>query len=261
MELTSPRVVRDVLQRHGIRLRTSLGQNFLVDPNVLQRIVAAAELTPESHVLEVGAGIGTLTRALAARAGRVLVVELDQSLRPVLQETLSGLQNVHVVYGDVLRVDLRSLLGAHCRPPCHVVANIPYQITSPLLGRLLAHRDAFRRLVLMLQEEVAQRLLASPGSKDYSALTVFARFYCHVERVTSVSRHCFLPSPRVDSAVVRIDLRDEPVAPVDDEKLLFATVRAAFGTRRKTLANALSAGLARPRSEIERALRAAGIDP
>lgn len=261
MNLTSPSVVRDLLRRHGVQLRKPLGQNFLVDANILRKILAAAELAPQAHVLEIGAGIGTLTRELASQAGCVLVVELDRSLRPILAETLAGAGSIHVEYGDVLRVDLPALLAAHCPPPCRVVANIPYQITSPLIGRLLEHKALFDRLVLMVQKEVADRLLAAPGTEDYSSLTVFVQYHTRAERVTNVSRNSFLPPPGVDSAVVRLEPRAAPELPVADERLLFRVVHAAFGARRKTLLKALSGGLARPRAEVEAALQAAGIDP
>lgn len=254
-------MVRALLRRHRVQARKGLGQNFLVDANVLAKILAAAELTPDSRVLEVGAGIGTLTRELARHAGRVLVVELDRSLRPVLQETLAGLEHVHVVYGDVLKLDLPALLTEHGCPPCSVVANIPYQITSPLLGLLLENKRFFQRLVLMVQKEVAQRLVAHPGSSEYGAMSVFVQYHAKAQLVTTVSRHSFLPPPNVDSAVVRLDPRPEPPQPVSDEKQLFAVVHAAFAARRKTLLNTLSGGLARPKEAVAAALQRAGIDP
>ncbi len=260
MNLSSPKVVQEILRRHRVHLRRGLGQNFLIDANILEKILAAAELTPESRVLEVGAGIGTLTRELAAHAGHVLVVEMDRSLRPILDETLAGLDNVHIVYGDVLRVDLPALLSEHCREHCRVVANIPFQITSPLVGRLLENKARFERVVLMIQKEVAQRFVARPGTSDYSAMTVFVQYHAEVRLVTQVSRNSFLPPPGVDSAVVHLDPRPEPPAPVVSEALLFAVVHAAFGSRRKTLLNALSGGLARPREEMAAALEQAGIE-
>lgn len=259
--LTSPSVIRELLRRHRVQLRRGLGQNFLADANVLRKIVEAAELTSESRVLEIGAGIGTLTRELARHAGFVLVVELDRGLRPLLQETLAGLNNVRVVYGDVLKLDLPALLREIGCPPCSVVANIPYQITSPLLGRLLENKRFFSRLVLMVQREVAQRLIARPGSSEYGALTVFVQYHAQVRVVANVSRHSFLPPPNVDSAVVCLEPRPQPPLPVADEGRLFAIVHAAFGARRKTLLNSLSGGLGCPREAVIEALGRAGIDP
>lgn len=261
MNLSSPANVRELLRRHGAQPRKALGQNYLVDANVLRKIVAAAELTDAACVLEVGAGVGTLTRELATQAAHVLVIELDRSLRPILTETLAGLENVTIEYGDVLKVDLPALLERHCPSSCQVVANIPYQITSPLIARLLEQKRHFRRLVLMIQKEVAQRLLAKPATPEYGSMTVFVQYHAEVHLVTPVSRHSFLPPPNVDSAVVRLEPRPAPILPVADEKLLFRVVHAAFGTRRKTLMNALLRGLGRPREELEAALAAVGIEP
>lgn len=261
MNLTSPHVVRELLRRHGVTLHRALGQNFLVDANILRKILDAAVLSPETGVLEIGAGIGTLTRALAEHARHVLVIELDRSLRPILRETLAGVENVHVEYGDFLKVNLPALLDAYCAPLCQVVANIPYQITSPLITRLLEHKASFTRMVLMMQKEVAERLLAKPGTGEYGSMTVFVRYHAEVRLVTHVSRNSFLPPPKVDSAVVRLDPRAEPPLPVKDEKRFFAVVHAAFGARRKTLLNALSGGLGQPREVLEPALERAGIDP
>lgn len=261
MNLTSPTVVQELLRRHGLWLQRGLGQNFLVDANILRKIVAAAALDPDSCVLEIGAGIGTLTRALAQNARQVVAVEIDRSLRPILKETLAGLANVKVEFGDVLQIDLPALLKPYGAMQWHVVANIPYQITSPLLGRLMEHKAHFCQMILMLQKEFAQRLLAEVGTKHYSAMTVFAQYHARIEWVASVSRHSFWPPPNVDSAVVRLTPLPQPPALVANESFLFEVIHAAFAMRRKTLLNALTAGLKRPRPQVEAALRAIGLDP
>lgn len=249
VNLTAPSQVRELLTRHGLRANRRLGQHFLVDANILAKVVEAAGLTPADCVLEVGAGLGVLTRELAARAGRVLAVELDRGLLPVLAETLAGLGNVELIHGDALALDLRSL-AAH-RPPApggvwKAVANLPYQVTGPLIMGLLGAEDPawgaspFRLGVFMVQWEVARRLLAAPGSGDYGAFTVLARYRARVELVTRVSPRSFLPPPEVESAVVRLAPHSAPPVEARAERLR-QVVRAAFGQRRKSLRNALAA--------------------
>lgn len=263
--LTAPSRVKLLLQRHGLRPDRRRGQHFLVDANVLDKILAAAELTGADRVLEIGPGLGTVTRPLALAAGRVVAVEVDRRLLPVLAETLAGLENVVVVQGDALRLDLERLCAGG-PASWKVVANLPYYLTGPLVSRLLTvgtqggrPPGRFGLLVLMVQAEVAQRLLAAPGTAAYGAFTVLARYHASVELVARVSATCFFPPPEVASAVVRLRARERPPVAADPDAL-FAVVRAAFAQRRKSLRNALAAGLGLAPAAVEEALRAGGIE-
>lgn len=260
MEPDAPPVVdarrlRSRLAAAGLRPSRRLGQNFLIDAAVLARIVEIAEAGPGDVVLEVGPGPGGLTRALAERARRVVAIERDRRFEPILAETLAGLTNVDVHWGDALACDWSCLVP----PGSLFVANVPYGITSPLLLRVVDGEVRFRRAVVMVQREVADRLRAEPGTKAYGALTVAVRLHAEVRLALKVPRHCFWPAPDVDSAVVVLEpsARELP-APADR---VASVARAAFGGRRKTLANALSQGLNADRTTVERALLRAGIDP
>jgi 16S rRNA (adenine1518-N6/adenine1519-N6)-dimethyltransferase len=248
---------RALLRQFDIRPKKSLGQNFLVNERAAAQIVAAAELEPVDVVLEVGPGLGALTRHLAARCRRVVAVELDQRLLPVLEYVLSDLHNVQLVHGDILELEPQTLLS----PGYKVVANIPYYITSNLLRHLLEADIRPQLLVLTVQEEVARRIVAQPG--DMSLLAVSVQVYGYPRIVNRLKAGAFYPRPKVDSAVVQIDLRSEgrPAQEVPDLDLFFELARAGFGQRRKQLHNALAAGLQYPRSEIDAALAQAGIDP
>jgi 16S rRNA (adenine1518-N6/adenine1519-N6)-dimethyltransferase len=248
---------RALLRQFDIRPKKSLGQNFLVNERAAAQIVAAAELEPVDVVLEVGPGLGALTRHLAARCRRVVAVELDQRLLPVLEYVLSDLHNVQLVHGDILELEPQTLLS----PGYKVVANIPFYITSNLLRHLLEADIRPQLLVLTVQEEVARRIVAQPG--DMSLLAVSVQVYGYPRIVNRLKAGAFYPRPKVDSAVVQIDLRSEgrPAQEVPDLDLFFELARAGFGQRRKQLHNALAAGLQYPRSEIDAALAQAGIDP
>lgn len=264
LNLNSPAFVAALLRRRGLRPNRRLGQNFLVDANLLQKVVDAAGILPEDGVLEIGPGLGALTRALAARARKVLAVEVDAGLFAALvEETTADLPGVRVIHADFLKTDLESLVGEELGPGRHqVVANIPYSITSPVVVRLLEHGRLFDRIVLMVQKEVADRLVAGPGTPDYGSLTLFVHLRADVRRVAAVSRRAFLPAPDVDSAIVRLDVLPEPrCADVPEERYL-AVVHAAFQQRRKSLANALTGpALGWTREEALGALAEAGIDP
>ena len=268
MNLSSPAAVAALLKRHDLRPRRRFGQNFLVDANTLAKIVTAGALGPGDSVLEIGAGLGVLTRSLAEAvtpAGRVVALEIDADLLPALAETVGELTQVRVVPGDVMALDWPAFLEAHFAGagPVSVVANIPYNITSPLLTSLLDQRGRFARIVLLVQKEVAARLGAKPGTPDYSSLGVFSQYHAQVETVGIVSRRVFFPSPDVDSAIVRLTPHAAPPVAVPDEALFFAIVRAAFGQRRKALLNALSGdpALGWDRERAAAALAAAGIEP
>lgn len=237
-----------------------MGQNFLIDRNVLNRILDAAELTAESNVLEIGPGMGIVTVEAAKRAGKVVCVELDPSLGQILRESLSGCDNVEVIIQDFLKIDLADLLeGAD---QWTVVANLPYYITTPIITKLIDSKRYFTAMLLMVQREVAARLRAEAGSDDYGAISVFVQYHCDVESVMPVSRNVFYPVPEVDSELVKLTVRSSPPVAVGDESLFFSIVRAAFGKRRKTLLNALSssAELNWDKHRATIVLNAAGVD-
>ena len=262
MRLTSPAELKALLERHGFRFSKALGQNFLIEPSVPRRIAEASGADESTLALEVGPGVGCLTSELARRAKKVVAIELDNALRGVLAETLGGLENVEIVWGDAAKLDLAALVRERAgalRPV--VCANLPYSVTTPLLAAFI-EAGCFERMTVMIQREVAQRLAAAPGTKDYGAFTVFVNWHCEVKRLFDVPPECFMPRPRVTSSVAALTPRAEPPCAVRDEALMFRCVRAAFSQRRKTLSNALSNGLGGfERAEVLAALDAAGIDP
>lgn len=271
--LYAPSVARKVLDRHGFTIKKSFGQNFLIDGTVLDDIVEAAhggdEAFPGTKVaIEIGPGLGTLTQALAESGFRpVIAIEKDRHLLPLLADTLADYPDVHVVQGDALDVDLPALLKGLLSPEeavqasLRLVANLPYYITTPLIMRVLEARWPLHSAVVMVQKEVARRIVATPGTKDYGALTVAVRYYSQPALVRVVSPGCFLPNPGVDSAVVRLLMREDPFAPDVPRELFFRIVRAAFGQRRKTLTNALRAEFTElSRDDVDRWFAMALID-
>ena len=240
--LTSPKVVKELMTRHGAAFSKGLGQNFLVDRNILIKIVEAADIGQQDLVLEVGAGIGTLTRELASRSKLVVSVEIDKRLFPILDETLSDCSNVRLVHGDILKLDIDRLIGEHFSDkPFKIVANLPYYITTPILMMFLEKGFSFETMVVMVQQEVARRMTASPGTQDYGMLSLTVQYYACPEIISKVSANVFMPPPKVDSAVVRLKKRSAPPVKLKDPEVFFRVVRAAFGQRRKTLLNALAA--------------------
>jgi 16S rRNA (adenine1518-N6/adenine1519-N6)-dimethyltransferase len=255
-----PSDVHRLLEQWDLRPSKGLGQNFLIDPAALEKIVAAAGLTPDDAVLEVGAGLGTLTRRLAQEAGRVVAVELDQRLIPVLDSVLAGLDNVTLVQGDILALDPAALF----QPPISnlqykVVANLPYYITSAVLRHLLEAALKPQRMVLTVQREVAERIVAKPG--QMSLLAVSVQFYGQPRLLFRLKPGSFYPSPEVESAVMRVDLHPTPPVPVEETAAFFRVVRAGFAQRRKQLRNTLAAGLRQPPEEVADRLREVGVDP
>jgi 16S rRNA (adenine1518-N6/adenine1519-N6)-dimethyltransferase len=252
--------VRQLLKQYNLRPSKGLGQNFLVDQTMLNRIVAAAELAPDDVVLEIGAGVGTLTEQLARDAGHVVAVELDRRLMPILQSTLAGFDNVTLIQGDILALDPAScfLPPASCLQ-YKVVANLPYYITSAVLRHLLEASLKPRRMVVTMQREVAERIVAKPG--QMSLLAVSVQFYGRPQLLFRIKPGSFYPSPGVESAVVRVDLHATPPALVEDTGAFFRVVRAGFAQRRKQLRNALAAGLRQSPHEVAAKLGAIGVDP
>lgn len=259
--LTDMGYIRSLLERHGFRFSKKLGQNFLINPSVCPRMAEACGCTPETGVLEIGPGFGVLTRELSLRAGKVVAIELDDRLPPVLAETLAGRENVEIVSGDCMKLDLAALLREKFGDrPVAVCANLPYYITSPILMNLLESRLPVTGITVMVQKEAAQRLCARPGTREAGAVTLAVQYYAQAETLFSVSRGSFMPAPNVDSAVIRLTVRPEPPCAVRDEQQLFRLIRAGFGQRRKTLPNSLSAA-GFSRDAIQAALAAGGIAP
>lgn len=257
MKLTSKKELLELFERHHVTPLRQLGQNFLVDENMLARIVDCSGVEREDSCLEIGPGAGALTRELCARARKVLAVELDKGMVSVLRETLLGFDNADVVLGDALKLDLRRLCEQYLGAPFKVVANLPYYISTAVLMRLLKMEEA-KSISVLVQKEVAQRMIAAPGGKNYGILSLAVRYYADAKVVLHVPPTCFYPQPKADSVVVRLDRR-EKYAAVDDEAFFFQVVRACFAQRRKTLFNNLSAAFGRERAA--HALSDAEIEP
>lgn len=262
--LGNPTETIEILNRYHFNFQKRFGQNFLIDSNVLKKIVDSADVRREDCVLEIGPGIGTLTQYLAERAGRVVAVEIDKALLPILEDTLSSYSNVTVLNEDILKVDLHGLVQERNQGrPVKVVANLPYYITTPIIMKLFESHVPLKSVTVMVQKEVADRMQVGPGTKDYGALSLAVQYYARPEVVAQVSCACFIPRPRVGSTVIRLDRYETPPVEVRDEKLLFALIRAAFNQRRKTLTNSIAnAGeLAYGREDVAQALTALGLDP
>ena len=260
--LSDMSVIKKILSEHGFTFSKSLGQNFLINPTVCPRMAEACGADCDTGVLEIGAGIGVLTAELAKRAKKVVSLELDTRLIPVLAETLGEFSNVEVLNADVLKLDLNKLID-DCFQGMHVAvcANLPYYITSPVIMALLESRIPVDAVTVMVQKEAAARLCAPVGSRDAGAVTVAVNYYAQAEKLFDVSAGSFMPAPKVDSSVIRLNIRKEPPVEVSDEKFFFRVIKAAFGQRRKTASNSLSAGLGIPKDKVSSAIAAAGFDP
>ena len=261
MDLYDYNTIKRILTRHGFTFSKALGQNFLIDPSVCPRMAAALEADDRTGVLEIGPGIGVLTKELSAVCGRVAAVELDRRLPDVLAETLADCPNVEILWGDVLKQDIPALvkekLGSLRPMAC---ANLPYYITSPILTALL-EAECFQAVTVMVQKEVAQRIAAQPGTADYGAFSVFCQYYAQPELLFDVPPHCFLPQPKVTSAVVTLRVRQERPWDIDDPALFFRVVRASFAMRRKKLSNGLASGFPElGKRGAEEVLSACGFD-
>jgi 16S rRNA (adenine1518-N6/adenine1519-N6)-dimethyltransferase len=261
--LLEPNRTKEVLQKHGFRFQKKFGQNFLLDPHVLDKIIAAADVNEEDFVIEIGPGIGTLTQYLSYHAAKVVAVEIDRNLFPILEETLSDWDNVRVIEGDVMKMDLVRIIQENAeKRPVKVVANLPYYITTPILMKLLEEELPIQSITVMVQTEVAERMEASAGTPEYGALSLAVQYYAIPRIAAYVSPHCFVPRPNVGSSVITLRRRsEEEKIQVNNPELLFRIIRAAFGQRRKTLVNALKNAqtLSFSKEQIERAISECGL--
>ena len=259
--LGNPQNTIAVLQKYNFSFQKKFGQNFLIDTHVLDKIIRSAEITKEDMVVEIGPGIGTMTQYLACAAGKVAAIEIDKALIPILEDTLEGYENVQVINDDVLKVDIAKLAEEeNGGRPIKVVANLPYYITTPIIMGLFENHVPLKSITVMVQKEVAARMQVGPGTKDYGALSLAVQYYAKPYIVANVPPNCFMPRPKVGSAVIRLERYDEPPVQVEDEKLMFRIIRASFNQRRKTLANGLknSPELQFSKEEIEKAIEGIG---
>lgn len=257
-KLSNPQVTIDIIKKYNFAFQKRFGQNFLIDAHVVNKIVAAADITKDDIVLEIGPGIGTMTQYLAEAAGHVYAVEIDKNLLPVLDETLAEYDNVTVVNNDILKVDIRELVGDR---EVKVVANLPYYITTPIIMGLFENHIPASSITVMVQKEVAMRMQAGPGSKDYGALSLAVQYYAKPYIVANVPPNCFMPRPNVGSAVIRLTKHEKPPVEVKDESLMFRLIRASFNQRRKTLQNGINnaANLSFSKEQVVDALNALGL--
>ncbi|MBD7939329.1 MULTISPECIES: 16S rRNA (adenine(1518)-N(6)/adenine(1519)-N(6))-dimethyltransferase RsmA [Cytobacillus] len=265
-DIATPIRTKAILEKHGFSFKKSLGQNFLIDTNILNRIVDHAELTPESGAIEIGPGIGALTEQLAKRSEKVLAFEIDQRLLPILADTLAPYSNVKIINEDVLKADIIAAIQQEFAniDDLMVVANLPYYVTTPIIMKLLEDQLPIRGIVCMLQKEVAERISASPGTKSYGSLSIAIQYYTKAETVMIVPKSVFIPQPNVDSAVIRLTKLDQPAVKVQDEDFFFTVTRASFAQRRKTILNNLTSQLEKGKERKEfivQALNQAGIEP
>ncbi|WP_407074391.1 16S rRNA (adenine(1518)-N(6)/adenine(1519)-N(6))-dimethyltransferase RsmA [Paenibacillus lacisoli] len=264
-DIATPRRTKEIIQRHGFSFKKSLGQNFLIDQNILNKIVAAAGLDETKGALEIGPGIGALTEKLARTADRVTAVEIDQRLLPILQEVLEPYSKVHVRHGDVLKLDLQEIFREDFAglDKVSVVANLPYYVTTPILMRLLEEKLPLENIVVMIQKEVAERMAASPGTKNYGSLSIAVQYYSMPELVCVVPHTVFIPQPNVESAVIRLQVRETPAVQVQDEQHFFEVVQASFAQRRKTISNNLKSRFftKENKDQLDPLLQQAGIEP
>ena len=257
-KLSNPQVTIDIIKKYNFAFQKRFGQNFLIDAHVINKIVAAADITKDDIVLEIGPGIGTMTQYLAEAAGHVYAVEIDKNLLPVLDETLSEYDNVTVVNNDILKVDIRELVSDR---EVKVVANLPYYITTPIIMGLFENHIPASSITVMVQKEVAMRMQAGPGRKDYGALSLAVQYYAKPYIVANVPPNCFMPRPNVGSAVIRLTKHEKPPVEVEDEALMFRLIRASFNQRRKTLQNGIhnAANLSFSKEHVVDALNALGL--
>ena len=259
--LSSHQATKEVVQKHNFKFSKSLGQNFLIDTNVIDRILEGARVKEGDYVIEVGPGIGTLTKEMGRSAEKVVAIEIDKTLIPILEETLVDFPNIEVINQDILKVNVQELVKEKLNGgPVKLVANLPYYITTPIVMKFLEEDIPVTDIVVMVQKEVADRMNAKPNTKDYGALSVAVQYYCDTEIVAKAPRHMFMPQPNVDSTVIGLHVREEQIYHVDNEDIFFKTVKASFGQRRKTLLNSLGGLGFLSNDQIKEALKEANID-
>lgn len=266
MKLYSPATIKDIRERYGFRLTKSLGQNFLTDKNIIDNIIEASNIGENDLVIEIGPGIGVITKEAAAKAGSVIAVEIDKNLIPILQETLADETNVKIINRDILKTDLTAVIEEEKKTfpqmeSVRIIGNLPYYITTPIIMKLLEDGVPADSITVMMQKEVADRIKAAPGNKERGALSVAVQYYCQVVKVTDVPKEVFVPAPKVDSTVLRLDIRKEKPVELKDDKLFFKAVKSGFAQRRKTLLNSLASGTGLGKDKIGQILEEAGIDP
>ena len=260
--LTDIGTIKEILGRHGFHFSKALGQNFIVNPSVCPRMAEESGIDENCGVIEIGAGIGVLTAELAKRAKKVVVIEIDTKLLPILDETLKDFNNIEIINQDVLKTDLAALIKEKFDGmPVYVCANLPYYITSPVIMALLESRLPIEAVTVMVQKEAAQRICAPVGSRLSGAVTVAVDYYAHAQKLFDVSAGSFMPAPKVDSCVIRMDIRKQPEIEIPDENLFFRMVHAAFGQRRKTASNSISAGSGIPKDIVIKAIEECGFEP
>ena len=261
-ELSNFKNTQEIIRKHNFSIQKKYGQNFLIDEHVLNKIIAAAEFSKDDYVIEIGPGIGTMTERMAPECKHVTAIEIDKELIPILSETLSGFDNVDIINEDVLKVDLNKLIAErNDNKPVKVVANLPYYITTPIIMSLLENKIPIDTITVMVQKEVADRMMVGPGTKDYGALSLAVQYYAKPYIVANVPMNCFIPRPNVASAVIRLTCHKEPPVTVKDEKLMFNLIRASFNQRRKTLINGISnfSGLSFTKEQVAMALNSIGL--
>lgn len=261
MKLYQKTTVKEIQEKYGFNFSRNLGQNFLIDKNIIDKIIAGTKIGPQDTVLEIGPGMGVITAEAAAQAKKVIAVEVDKSLLPILAETLAGCDNVRIINEDILKLDIEKIITEETADggEVKVIGNLPYYITTPIIMKLL-EETTVKSITIMMQKEVADRIKAAPGSKIYGAISVAVQYYCQVEKIADVPKTVFIPQPQVDSVVLRLVRRGEPAVEVLDKGIFFACVKAGFGQRRKTLLNSLQTVRGTSKAMIEESLAAAGVE-
>ncbi len=265
MKLHAPSTINEIRQRHNLQLSKSLGQNFITDPGVIDSIIEGANIGEEDLVIEIGPGIGVLTAAAAEAAAKVVTIEIDSRLIPILEETLAEYNNIEIINRDILKTDLNEVIDRQRKTgtfsgAVRIIGNLPYYITTPIIMQIFEGGVEADSVTVMMQKEVAERIEAEPGSKTYGAISVCVQYYCDVERVARIPKEVFIPRPKVDSAVLNFEIRKEKSAEIKDEKVFFSCIKAGFGKRRKTLLNSLSGICGLDKEAVGEILSEAGID-
>ena len=260
MKLYQQSTIKEIREKYGFKFSKNLGQNFLTDKNIIDKIIEGTGITEKDTVLEIGPGIGVITAEAAERARRVIAVEVDSSLLPILEETLGEYSNVRIINEDVLKLDINRIIEEEQAERVKIIGNLPYYITTPIIMKLLDEEVKAESITVMMQKEVADRIKAGPGSKAYGAISAAVQYYCTVEKIIDVPRTVFVPPPKVDSVVLKFKLREQKAAVVQDKRLFFECIKAGFGQRRKTLLNSLQTVRGTSKEVIAASLAAAGID-